>query len=172
VGFESGSDLMLRGMRKGITVEDSRSFARAAKKAGVLVHGCFMVGTCGETFDTMAETLELALEMEPDTAQFYPMMVYPGTEAYRQASEAGNITAGSWREWLTAEGLHDCVVRTDELTSRDLVDFCDAARRRFYLRPAYILRKLWRSLLDREERRRTFKAFGTFRKYLFRSSRK
>jgi len=172
VGFESGSDLMLGGMRKGITVEDSRSFARAAKRAGVLVHGCFMVGTPGETRETMAETLDLALEMSPDTAQFYPMMVYPGTEAYRQASAAGNITAGSWREWLTEEGLHDCVIRTDELTSGDLVDFCDRARRRFYLRPGYILRKLWRSLLDSEERRRTLKAFGTFRKYLFRSSRK
>jgi len=171
VGFESGSDAMLRSMRKGITVEDSRSFAANAKKAGVLVHGCFMVGAAGETCVTMRETLDLALEIAPDTAQFYPMMVYPGTEAYRQAEAAGNITAGSFREWLTPEGLHNCVVRTENLTSEELVDFCDAARRRFYLRPGYILRKLWRSLLDPDERRRTMKAFGTFRKYLFRSSR-
>ena len=172
VGFESGSDEMLANMRKGITTEMSMQFARNAKKAGILVHGCFMVGTPGETSETMRMTLELALELDPDTAQFYPMMVYPGTEAYRQALESGNILAENWREWITETGLHNCVIKTDNLSSAELVDFCDQARRRFYLRPSYILKKLWRSLLDADERRRTFLAFSTFRKYLFRSSRR
>jgi anaerobic magnesium-protoporphyrin IX monomethyl ester cyclase len=48
------------------------------------------------------------------------------------------------------------------------VEFCDHARRKFYLRPSYILRKAWRSLLDKEERHRTLLAFRTFRKHLFR----
>ncbi|MFO8183016.1 MAG: radical SAM protein [Candidatus Aegiribacteria sp.] len=172
VGFESGSDRMLANMRKGITTDRSSEFMENARKAGILVHGCFMVGTAGETGETMRETLEFALELDPDTAQFYPMMVYPGTEAYRQAEESGNLMANSWREWLSPEGLHSCVIRTDSLTSEELVDFCDTARRKFYLRPGYILRKLWRSLLDPDERRRTLKAFSTFRRYLFRSSRR
>jgi anaerobic magnesium-protoporphyrin IX monomethyl ester cyclase len=172
VGFESGSDKMLTRMRKGITTEMSLKFAENARRAGVLVHGCFMVGTSGEDRETMNETLELALRINPDTAQFYPMMVYPGTEAYAQAVESENLLAGSWREWLTEDGLHNCVIRTDSLTSEELVDFCDYARRRFYLRPNYIIRKLWKSLVDRDERRRTFRAFATFRKYLFRKSRR
>jgi len=171
VGFESGSNRMLINMRKGITVEMSLEFAENARKAGILVHGCFMVGTQGEDMETMRETLELALKINPDTAQFYPMMVYPGTEAYNQALESNNLLAESWRDWLTEEGLHSCVIRTESLSSEELVDFCDYARRRFYLRPLYIIRKLWRSLLDRDERRRTFRAFSTFRKYLFRNSR-
>ncbi|MCD4848316.1 MAG: B12-binding domain-containing radical SAM protein [Candidatus Aegiribacteria sp.] len=172
VGFESGSDEMLRNMKKGITTEMSRAFMRNAAKAGVLVHGCFMVGTRGETGKTMEETLEFALEINPDTAQFYPMMVYPGTEAYRQADESGNLTATEWRDWLTEDGLHNCVVSTDELTSEQLVDFCDHARRKFYLRPLYIFRKMRACLLDADERKRTFRAFSTFRKYILRNSRK
>lgn len=172
VGFESGSNEMLAQMRKGITTEMSSQFAENAQKAGILVHGCFMVGTHGENNDTMRKTLEFALEINPDTAQFYPMMVYPGTEAYRQALESGNLLADNWRDWLTEEGLHNCVIRTESLSSAELVDFCDYARRRFYLRPSYILRKLWRSLIDRDERKRTFLAFSTFRKYLFRNSRR
>lgn len=171
VGFESGSNRMLANMRKGITVEMSLEFARNARKAGILVHGCFMVGTRGEDRESMRETLELALRINPDTAQFYPMMVYPGTEAYTQALESNNLMAENWRDWLTDEGLHSCVIRTEELSSEELVDFCDYARRRFYLRPFYIIRKLWSSLLDKDERRRTFRAFSTFRKYLFRNSR-
>ena len=172
VGFESGSDEMLRNMKKGITTETSRTFMQNADDAGILVHGCFMVGTRGETIKTMEETLEFAIEINPDTAQFYPMMVYPGTEAYRQADESGNLTAAVWRDWLTEDGLHNCVISTDELTSEQLVDFCDHARKKFYLRPLYILRKMRACLQDADERKRTFRAFSTFRKYLFRSSRK
>ena len=172
VGFESGSDEMLKNMNKGITTEISRVFMQNATAAGILVHGCFMVGTRGETGKTMQETLEFALEINPDTAQFYPMMVYPGTEAYRQADESGNLTATAWKDWLTEDGLHNCVVSTDELTSEQLVDFCDYARKKFYLRPLYILRKIRACMLDADERRRTFRAFSTFRKYIFRSSRR
>ncbi|MEN8208308.1 MAG: radical SAM protein [Candidatus Fermentibacteria bacterium] len=171
VGFESGSDRMLSNMRKGITVDMSLKFAENARKAGILVHGCFMVGTRGEDKESMRETLELALKINPDTAQFYPMMVYPGTEAYTQALESNNLLAENWRDWLTEEGLHSCVIRTEDLSSAELVDFCDYARRRFYLRPLYIIRKIWRSLLSEDERRRTLRAFGTFKKYLFRNSR-
>jgi radical SAM superfamily enzyme YgiQ (UPF0313 family) len=172
VGFESGSDLILQTMRKAITTTTMRQFARSARKAGILVHGCFMVGIPGETGETMEQTLEFALDLDPDTAQFYPLMVYPGTEAYREAAAKGHLTGGPWRNWLTVDGLHNCVVRTESLSSRELVDFCDHARRRFYLRPRYLLRKAWHCFVDADERRRTLKAFGTFRKYIFRRSRR
>jgi len=172
VGFESGSNEILENMHKGITVEMSSEFAANARKAGILVHGCFMVGTRGEDTDTMRKTLDLALKIDPDTAQFYPMMVYPGTEAYNQAESSGNLLTDNWREWLTEEGLHNCVIRTEELSSAELVDFCDYARRKFYLRASYIIRKFLRSLVSADERRRTLRAFSTFRKYLFRNSRR
>jgi len=170
VGFESGSDLILRTMRKGITTATMRQFMHDARKAGILVHGCFIVGMQGETSETMERTLEFALELDPDTVQFYPLMVYPGTEAYREADAKGNLAGGSWRNWLTDDGLHNCVVRTESLSSRELVDFCDHARRRFYLRPRYVIRKAWHCVIDADECRRTLKAFGTFRKYIFRRS--
>ncbi len=168
VGFESGSPALLRNMNKGMDTETMRNFARDARRAGVLFHGCFMVGIRGETARTMRQTLDLALELDPDTAQFYPLMVYPGTRAYREAKDSGHLVPSSWRGWLDGRGLHSCVVRTGELTPRELVDFCDYARRRFYLRPRYILRKLMASLRDADERHRTLKAFGTFWRHLLR----
>lgn len=44
VGYESGSQKVLDGMHKGITLEMSQKFNAAAKKARMRVHGCFMVG--------------------------------------------------------------------------------------------------------------------------------
>lgn len=70
VGYESGSQKVLDGMHKGITLEMSRKFNAAAKKAKMRVHGCFMVGNPGETKVTMQETLNFAKSLTMDTVQF------------------------------------------------------------------------------------------------------
>lgn len=44
VGYESGSQKVLDGMNKGITLDMSKKFNESAKKAHLRVHGCFMVG--------------------------------------------------------------------------------------------------------------------------------
>ncbi len=168
VGFESGSDEILLAMKKGLSTARMKQFARDAAKAGILVHGCFLFGIPGETRKTAETTLRFAMELKPDTAQFYPLMVYPGTDAYAEVTRAGLLSASSWRDWLKEDGTHACVVKTGDMTSNELVEFCNYARRKFYLRPSYVLRKAWRSLFDREERHRTMLAFRTFRKHLFR----
>jgi radical SAM superfamily enzyme YgiQ (UPF0313 family) len=167
VGYESGSQKVLDGMHKGITLEMSRKFNDAAKKAKMRVHGCFMVGNPGETKETMQETLDFAKSLTMDTVQFFPLMVYPGTEAYAWAKENNYITAKSYDEWCKPDGMHSCVISTPEVTSEELVCFCNHARREFYLRPKYMLMKAGECLTNWDDFRRTLKAFVTFRKYLF-----
>lgn len=166
VGFESGSQQVLDGMKKGIQIERMQQFMFDARQAGILVHGCFIVGFPGETAESVQQTVDLAIRLKPDTVQFYPVMVYPGTEAYDSYLCKGWITARNYRDWVTTEGLHNCVVRNEFLTSRDLVRLCDQARRRFYLRPGYIIYKL-RQMLERpSEVIRTVKAARTFCRHL------
>jgi anaerobic magnesium-protoporphyrin IX monomethyl ester cyclase len=171
VGVESGEQSILDGIKKGTTVGMIRRFFADAHKAGVKVHGCFMVGNPGETEATMALTLQMALELDPDTAQFFPIMPYPGTELYNWAREHGYLNVSDWAGWLNEEGGHNTLVDRPELSSRALVTFCDMARRRFYLRPGYIAKKLGQVLTGRAEAGRLLKSFGTFRRYLFRSGK-
>ncbi len=166
VGYESGSQKVLDGMHKGITLEMSRKFNDAAKKARMRVHGCFMVGNPGETKETMMETLEFSKKLRMDTVQYFPLIVYPGTEAWTWAKEHDYIIAHSYDEWVTPDGLHNCVISTPEASSQELVEFCNYARKKFYLRPKYCLMKLGECLTSKDDFVRTFKAFGTFRKYL------
>lgn len=170
VGFESGDQSLLDAIHKGTTVEMMHTFVEDAKRAGILVHGCFMVGLPGETRETMAKTLELALELSPDTAQFYPIMVYPGTELYNQYAADGRLTVSRYADWLTDEGLHNCVVRAGDISGEELVTWCDEARRAFYLRPGYVVRKAFQMLTSPREISRTKKAARTFFRYLFRGS--
>ena len=166
VGFESGSNEILKLMKKGISVEQFKA-AENAKKTGLLIHACYMMGNRGETLQTMYETLNLAKKLNTDTAQFFPLMIYPGTEAYEWAKSENLISAKSFDEWLTPEGLHNTVVRTHDLTAQEIVDFCNYARREYYLRPAYIFMKLRSMFRNPAEVRRTLKAFLSFYKYLF-----
>ena len=126
-----------------------------------------MMGNRGETLETMHETLELAKKMNTDTAQFFPLMLYPGTEAYDWAKKENLITAETWDDWLTPEGLHNTVVGTHDLSAKEIVDFCNYARREYYLRPTYMFMKMKNILKHPAELRRTIKAFFTFQKYLF-----
>lgn len=167
VGYESGSQKVLDGMHKGITLEMSRKFNAAAKKAKMRVHGCFMVGNPGETKVTMQETLNFAKSLTMDTVQFFPLMLYPGTEAYEWAKENNYIKANSYDEWIKPDGMHNCVLSTPEVSNQELVEFCNYARREFYLRPSYILMKAGQCLTNWGDFKRTLKAFGTFRKHLF-----
>lgn len=167
VGFESGSKEILKNIHKGATLEQAEKFMENARKLKLLVHGCFMVGNDGETQSTMKETLTLAKKLNPDTAQFFPLMVYPGTEAYDLAKKNGTIVTDDFSKWVTSEGLHNCVVGTKDLSPEALVAFCNKARKEYYLRPSYILKKVMQSIGSTEERKRIFKAFKRFSKYLW-----
>ncbi len=171
VGYESGSQSILNGVSKGTTVEQNLSFAKRARQAHLLVHGCFMAGNPGETRETLAETLKMAIRLNPDTAQFFPIMAYPGTRLYEQYRSSGILRTEDYRNWLTEEGLHNCVVDLPGLSAEDLVSWCHKARRKFYLRPGYLVYKAIQTVLHpTTEGRRTIRAFSTFRKHLFRRS--
>jgi len=167
VGFESCSQDILDKLKKNIRHETFLNFRDDAARAGLLIHGCFMYGNEGETRETMRATLELAKKLNCDSAQFYPIMVYPGTRAYNAYKDKGYIVAKSYRDWLTRDGLHNCVVSLPSISKEELVAFCDQSRREFYLRPKYILSKTAQVVLHPGEFKRNFRAAWTLIRHLF-----
>ena len=161
-GFESGDKMVLVNMRKGQTLEQQKTFMENARRLGILVHGCFMVGFPGETRDTLQATLKLAMDLDPDSAQFYPVMPYPGTGAYKWASESGFINTDNFDNWLDADGGHACVLDLPGLSSAELIAFCEEALRRFHFRPKYMARKAVQAVTDPKEGIRSINAFKNF----------
>ena len=167
VGFESGDQEVLDNIGKKLKLDQQFAFMSGTKKAGIIVHGCFLVGNPGETRETLNSTLDLALKLNPDTAQFYPIMVYPGTKAYEWADNQGFITTKKYDEWLTVDGQHSSVVKRDNLSHEELVKWGNEARRRFYLRPSYIVSKLLQVITHPKETKRIIMASRTLVKHLF-----
>lgn len=177
VGFESGDVEVINGMHKNNDDrrdakyhEEAHRFVGRCRDAGIMVHGCFMVGNLNETPASMEKTLSFAKKLCPDTAQFFPIMVYPGTVAYEEAKKREYIQIEDWGAWLTKDGLHNSVVTLPHITHEQLVSFCDRARRSFYLSPKYLGYKLKQSLTDRRELQRNVKGFVTLSKYLIKGS--
>jgi len=169
-GFESASQQILDRIQKGTQAEQALQFMDDARRVNLLVHGCFVVGNPGETQRTMQDTLEFAQKLNPDTAQFFPMMVYPGTQMYEWASQNGYLRTKNYNEWLTAEGCHNSIVDLPGLSGEEVLRFCDHARRQFYLRKGYLLRKIAQSLRSFQEARRNLKAFRRFARFLVNAS--
>lgn len=166
-GIESGSQKILNNIKKGTTLKQINDYIDNAKKAGLLVHACYMVGNNGETKETMEDTLQLALKLNTDTAQFYPLLPFPGTEAYHWAKANGYINGG-YEDYVKEDGTINCILNLDDITSEEMVAFCDNARKRYYFRGKYILHRLWVGLRNPEDLKRSFKAFKSIKRFLFR----
>lgn len=170
VGFESPSQRILDNIRKKTTKQMQIDFMKNTRKAKLLVNGCFMLGLSGDTKETIKETIEFAKELNPDTAQFYPLMVYPGTEDYKKAKEKGYLITEDYSKWLTDEGLHNCIVSRPGLQAKELIGLCDQARKEYYLRSKYIFSKLGQIISNPGEFLRILKSWRTFSRYLFKAS--
>lgn len=165
-GIESIDQTILDNIKKSITVKQIEEYIKNAKKAGLMVHACYMVGNQGETKETMKRTLGAALRFKTDTMQFFPLIPYPGTKAYEWAKENGYIKDG-YKHYLKEDGTLNCVINTEELSSKELVDFCAHARKKYYLRPWYILHRIKRGLIDIEDLKRSLKAFSRLKQSIF-----
>ena len=157
-GVESYNEQILLNIKKGIKKEWIDAYMANAHKAGLLVHACYMVGNMGETHETMKTTMDAALRFKTDTAQFFPLIPYPGTEAFKWAKENGFIS-GKYEDYLQEDGTLNCVINTPELSAKELVDFCAMARKKYYMRPWYICHRIWMGLKDPADLKRSLKAF-------------
>jgi anaerobic magnesium-protoporphyrin IX monomethyl ester cyclase len=167
VGYESANQEVLDSMKKRVKAQSIVDFSRNTKKAGLMVHSCFMVGNRGDTRATLQESLDLALKLNDDTMQFFPLIVYPGTPDFEWAKAKNLITVKSYEEWVTDEGLHNSVVRMPDMDCREIVDWCDYARRQYYLRPRYLAYKAKQTLFRPSELVRNVKAARRFVRFLW-----
>jgi len=172
VGIESGEQRVLNEINKGTTIEGIKKFIRDAKKAGILVHGCFMLGNQGDSAESIRKTIDFAKELNPDTAQFFPIMVYPGTETFNWAKKNNFLVSLDFGDWLDDCGQHNCMVSRPGLSNKQLVELCDGARIEFYLRPKYVVSKAIQAITHPKEFPRIARSAKTLAKHLVKGGKK
>ena len=138
VGFESGSSVILKNIKKGISITEMKRFARDARKAGLMVLGDFVFGFPGETKETAEQTIKFAKELKPSIAQFAISTPIPGTGFYDWARENKYLLTDDLENSLDGEGFQKCIVSYPEFTDKDIEAYVDRALKKYYLSPSYI----------------------------------
>ena len=105
IGYESGDQKILNNIKKGITLKMVENFTKDAKKAGLKIFGCFMIGLPGDTKETVKRTFEFAKKLNPDMAFFQQAVPFPGTEFYEWAKKNNYLLKENWEDWLDTNGL-------------------------------------------------------------------
>jgi anaerobic magnesium-protoporphyrin IX monomethyl ester cyclase len=138
VGYESGSDSILKNIKKGITVEQNRRFAQDAKKADLLVHGDFIIGLPGETLATIAQTEALLYELKPDILQVAIATPFPGSEFYQWSRSEGYLKIDNPALYLDGEGHQRAIIAYPGLPPEEISNYVDKILKRYYFSLNYI----------------------------------
>jgi radical SAM superfamily enzyme YgiQ (UPF0313 family) len=143
-GIESGVDRILKLMRKNITTEQARRAVNLTKEKKFSVLTFFMIGNRGETVQDMRKTIDFALELDADYAEFSITIPYPGTELYQEALSKGIISHDYWKEFALnpIPGFCPPELIEEAATMNDLLKIRNEAVHRFYFRISYMLREV------------------------------
>jgi radical SAM superfamily enzyme YgiQ (UPF0313 family) len=92
LGFESGSEPILRNMNKGFSLEDIRRVAELLDEHGIARLGFLLLGGPGESRDTVKESLAFgdALQLEAMKVSV-GIRIYPGTALAQRAVNEGVV---------------------------------------------------------------------------------
>lgn len=136
LGIESGSEHVRDGANKKMRRGDIVDVVRGVQRAGINVIGNFMFGLPDDTYETMGQTLDLALACLPDFANFYCTMAYPGSQLFTQAEEELWTLPKTWRGY--SQHNEDCrPLDTKFVEAKDVLRFRDWAFNSFYRHPPY-----------------------------------
>jgi anaerobic magnesium-protoporphyrin IX monomethyl ester cyclase len=137
-GAESGVQKDLNAIRKGITPDQIRSAVKAAKEVGLTVYTPFLFGIPGQTYEDGLKTIEFALELDPDIANFHAITPFPGTELYDNIEKYGTMS-----DDLTDYTYQGAAFVPYTMTRDEIAELRQLALKRFYSRPKF----LWRRML-------------------------
>jgi len=140
MGVESGNAEICRRLGKSIDKERYRSAVRIAHEQGLEVRGSFMSGNLGDTWETMLETLEFAIDLDVDLFQLFVCMPFPGTPIFNEALEKGWLRHLDWYEY----GQGNVLIDQPQVSEDEIQRFQRLAYRRFYLRPIVARRMITR----------------------------
>jgi radical SAM superfamily enzyme YgiQ (UPF0313 family) len=138
MGIETESEEIRKDMVKKLERGKIQIALTNMRAAGIRSFAFFIFGYPGETLATINQTIEYAIELDPDFANFYPAVPYPGTALYDKVVKDGMLVEEDWTRMEYSYYL----LRGNGLDEHVVMDAINRAKRRFFMRPSYIARRL------------------------------
>ncbi|MDD5331727.1 MAG: radical SAM protein [Candidatus Nanoarchaeia archaeon] len=130
-GIESGNPEILKNINKNITLDKVQNTIKNAKKAKLLTMAHYVLGLPGETEQTIDNTINFAIKLDSDFADFFILTPFPGAKIYEDFKKEGILEIENWDSYRYAQKIFK--------TELPLEKYQKQAYRKFYLRPKKII---------------------------------
>ncbi|MCB1776626.1 MAG: cobalamin-dependent protein [Candidatus Competibacteraceae bacterium] len=137
LGIESASRHVRDGADKHYHNHDIVSVVRQIQAAGIHVLGNYIFGLPDDDAESLQATLDLALELNCEFANFYTAAAYPGSALYRQAVAQGLELPRRWHHF-SQHSEEALPLPTATLTPAEVLAFRDRAFTTYFTAPHYL----------------------------------
>lgn len=137
LGIESANPNVRDGAEKRMRVNDIKRIVQLIQKEGIRVIGNFIFGLPDDNLETMQETLEMAMDLNCEFANFYCAMAYPGSRLYEMALKEGWALPKEWHGF-SQHSYETLPLPTKHLSAKEVLKFRDDAFHRYFENPDYL----------------------------------
>jgi anaerobic magnesium-protoporphyrin IX monomethyl ester cyclase len=137
LGIEAGSERVLADVNKRYSLELVHATVERLRAAGINIIGNFIFGLPEDDLDSMQRTLDTALALRCEFANFYSAMAYPGSALYKQALEFGWKLPGTWSGY-SQHSVDTLPLPTRHLPAGTVLRFRDEAFRTYFTNVDYL----------------------------------
>lgn len=139
-GVETQNDEVLKKYRKGITAEQSKEAFKLCRQAEMRPSAYIIIGLPGETRESVYRSIEFVKGLGAEYVSFSIATPRVGTPFREQVIKDDLVISN------TLSGLDSSfsqpLIKTEELTPKEIWEIRNYAIRSFYLNPSFIMRRL------------------------------
>jgi radical SAM superfamily enzyme YgiQ (UPF0313 family) len=137
LGIEAADERVLTDANKWCRAGAVSETVRKIKAAGINIIGNYIFGLPEDTLDTMQHTLDLALDLECEFANFYCAMAYPGSHLHEQAIGLGWRLPDNWAGY-SQHAPDTLPLPTRRVSAGEVLRFRDDAFRQYFTHQRYL----------------------------------
>lgn len=137
LGIESASTVVRDGANKQMKRKDILEIVRRIQSTGIRVGANYIFGLPDDNLETMQETLDMAIEINSELANFYCAMAYPGSKLYDIAIKEGWKLPNEWHGF-SQHSYEMLPLPTRHVSAKEVLKFRDAAFHKYFENSYYL----------------------------------
>jgi len=136
-GFESADKRVLKDVSKGFEPEMVQSVVQMTRDEGIYICGNYMFGLPQDDLKSMQQTLDRAIEINSEWANFQSTMAYPGSKLYESAVKENIPLPDTWQGY-SQYGRDTLPLATRYLSGSEVLAFRDRAFANYFTNSRYL----------------------------------
>ncbi len=136
-GVEAASERVRDDVQKSFNEDDILTTLKKVRESGIHVIGNYIFGLPEDDHETMQKTLDLALDINCEFANFYCAMAYPGSPLYEMALKSGWSLPSAWSGY-SQHSVDMLPLPTKYMPVGDVIRFRDRAFQSYFNSPRYL----------------------------------